>query len=434
MRLAFRRTRLAVVFPSSYSGWIVNRLTVIGVLGVAVLLLALGLNYWLSGEDEDAPPPVAAAPAQPAPAPPAVATPTPPVAATPPPPAAATPTPPATATPTPPAAPAPSASSPTDVAIAPAAPQPPVPAETEPAMPKIVVVPRVDPPESAGIRPEFDIVRIDKDGNAVIAGRAAPGSEVTVFDGDKVIGVVTADSRGEWVLVPAEPLPPGSRELGLMAQLGDGQREWSNSVVVVVVPERGADVAGRQTEEPSVALALEVPRSGFGASKVLQKPPTDSGMPSSTGAGDAITLTVDVLDYDDVGNLSLTGSARAGSDVRVYLDNELLGRTPANADSRWQLTIGRTIAPGLYTLRVDEISAGGVVARLEFPFSRADPATIAQGPMMVVVQPGNSLWRLARRTLGQGNNYTVIYEANRDRIRDPDLIYPGQVFEVPQTN
>ena len=50
------------------------------------------------------------------------------------------------------------------------------------------------------------------------------------------------------------------------------------------------------------------------------------------------------------------------------------------------------------------------------------------------VQPGNSLWRIARRTLGQGLRYTVIYEANRDQIRDPNLIYPGQVFLIPQVN
>ncbi len=296
------------------------------------------------------------------------------------------------------------------------------------------MIPRAEQPGNAGIRPEFDIVRIDKDGNAVIAGRAAPGAVVTVYDANSVLGVVIADSRGEWVLVPAEPLPPGSRELGLMAQLGDGPRLWSDSVVVVVVPTRDVDVAGRQSDEPTGALALQVPRSGFGASKVLQKPLVDTRAPSSAGAGETVTLTVDVLDYDDAGNLSLTGSARAGSDVRVYLDNELLGRTPANADGRWQLTIERAIAPGLYTLRVDEVAAGNVVARLEFPFSRADPATIAGGAMMVVVQPGNSLWRLARRTLGEGASYTVIYEANRDRIREPDLIYPGQVFEVPQTN
>ena len=51
-----------------------------------------------------------------------------------------------------------------------------------------------------------------------------------------------------------------------------------------------------------------------------------------------------------------------------------------------------------------------------------------------VVQPGNSLWRIARRSYGEGLRYTVIYEANKDHIRDPDLIYPGQVFVIPQDN
>ncbi len=46
-------------------------------------------------------------------------------------------------------------------------------------------------------------------------------------------------------------------------------------------------------------------------------------------------------------------------------------------------------------------------------------------------QPGQNLWRIARSTYGRGVRYTVIYAANRDTIRDPRLIYPGQVFAVP---
>jgi nucleoid-associated protein YgaU len=49
----------------------------------------------------------------------------------------------------------------------------------------------------------------------------------------------------------------------------------------------------------------------------------------------------------------------------------------------------------------------------------------------VIVQPGNSLWRIARRLFGSGTEYVQIYGANKTLIRDPDLIYPGQVFEVP---
>ena len=49
----------------------------------------------------------------------------------------------------------------------------------------------------------------------------------------------------------------------------------------------------------------------------------------------------------------------------------------------------------------------------------------------VVIQPGNNLWRISRVIYGRGVEYSVIYEANRDQIRDPDLIYPGQIFTTP---
>ena len=93
------------------------------------------------------------------------------------------------------------------------------------------------------------------------------------------------------------------------------------------------------------------------------------------------------------------------------------------------------VAPGKYRLRVDQVTEGGkVLARVESPFVRAEPIGSLPGDAVVFVQPGNSLWRLARRTYGSGTRYTVIYEANRNQIRDPDLIYPGQVFYVPRVN
>jgi nucleoid-associated protein YgaU len=48
-----------------------------------------------------------------------------------------------------------------------------------------------------------------------------------------------------------------------------------------------------------------------------------------------------------------------------------------------------------------------------------------------VVSRGDSLWRISRRIYGHGIRYTVIYDANQDQIRNPDLIYPGQVFVLP---
>jgi hypothetical protein len=282
------------------------------------------------------------------------------------------------------------------------------------------------------IQPEFDIVRVIPTGDIVVAGRAAPGSVVTVYDDGRPIGQIKADGRGEWVMLPDAPLPPGSRELSLSSRLGDGELVWSENVVVVVVPELGLDVAGQPTDDSSGALVVEVPRTGFGTSEVLQQPPAGETQPVEPGM--KFALSIDVLDYDENGNLGLSGRANASNNVLIYLDNGLLATTLVAPDGSWSIVVERMVEPGLYALRVDELAGNEVVARLEFPFQRADPKEIDSGTLLVVVQPGNSLWRLARRTLGEGTRYTVIFQANKDRIGDPDLIYPGQVFEVPRTN
>lgn len=415
-----------------------KRFLFIGGLGVVLIVLALGLNFWMTAEDETGPDvtapvaesraPEAQTPREPSSSAPAATerTARPDVATAPP---AETPL---DRAPQTGAAPGTASPAGTPGSEARQAEPPTVETPAEQEIPKIAVVPRDVQEAPQSIRPEFDVARVMPNGDAVFAGRAAPGAEVTVFDGDEVVGTVTADSRGEWVLVPSQSLAPGSHELGLSARVGGGGAVESDSVVVVVVPEPGRDIAGREGSEQSGALALEVPREGFGASSVLQKPPADSELESAVGA--EIGLSVDVLDYDEAGNLSLTGSAKAGSDVRVYLDNRLIGHAPADAQGRWQVATEEPIEPGLYTVRVDEVADEKVVARLEFPFERVTPHVVDEGTVQIVVQPGNSLWRIARRTLGEGVKYTVIFEANRDRIRDPDLIYPGQIFTVPRTN
>ena len=50
-----------------------------------------------------------------------------------------------------------------------------------------------------------------------------------------------------------------------------------------------------------------------------------------------------------------------------------------------------------------------------------------------VVRRGNSLWVIARQLFGEGFRYTAIYSANRDQIRDPNKIYPGQTFKLPKS-
>lgn len=263
------------------------------------------------------------------------------------------------------------------------------------------------------IPPSFDVVRVNPEGNAVMAGRAHPGSRVEILDGDAVFGAVATDGHGEWVFVPETLLEPGERRLGLRMHMDGRDPVLSDHVVILVVPERGASSDG--------ALALKVRRDGTGPSEVLQKP----------GAQDV--FGVDSVDYGG-GDLTISGHAKPGHAVQLYIDNHFIGRTITDAANRWRVTPQTDIAPGTYTLRADMLDERAqVLARRELPFQRAEPAdtqNLAPGSF-VVVQPGNSLWRLAERTYGKGLRFHMIYEANQKLIRDPNLIYPGQVFRLP---
>lgn len=283
-------------------------------------------------------------------------------------------------------------------------------------------------PDAAGSpdKPTFDIVRVNPQGDTVIAGRARPDSEITVLQDDEVIGRATADKRGEWVLVPQTPIAPGTHKLTIVSPNADGTSVSSDQSVVVVVPERGKDIAGGPSTGSTGSLALSVPKDGAGAPVVLQTP---------GGFGDS-ELSLDAIDYGQSGgDLGLSGRAPPGTEVRVYLDNKFVGRATADEKGIWRLNPGVDVPEGLYKMRVDRVdTTGKVTARVELPFSRAKPLSgLAEGTV-VFVQPGNSLWRLARRSYGEGLRYTEIYEANKDQIRNPDLIYPGQVFVLPTVN
>lgn len=281
-------------------------------------------------------------------------------------------------------------------------------------------------PSSSPVAPSFDVVRVAPDGSAVIAGRAAPGAHVTVKDGDKELGTVTADSRGEWVLVPSAPLIPGGRTLSLAARIGDGPAMSSEREVVLVVPERQKDIAGQPSTAPSQSLALSVPRTGTGPSTVLQAP--QAPRPAAAGQGQ---VTVDIIDYDKDGKVVFAGKAQPEGQIRLYLDNRPIGQAQSGGGD-WRMIPDAHVPAGTYTLRADLLGSGDrVIARIELPFQRAEITPDALAGGSIVVQPGNSLWRIARRAYGAGVAYTVIYTANAEQIRDPDLIYPGQVFQLP---
>jgi nucleoid-associated protein YgaU len=289
--------------------------------------------------------------------------------------------------------------------------------------------------------PSFDIVRVSPAGEAVVAGRAEPGATVAVTSNGTEIGRVQADQTGQFVLLPAKPLQSGGQMLELSAKTDQGARAEAAAPVLVIVPDRPApstSVAGGS--RPPIATTTATSESpntqGMGPKLgiVVQAGPDNAPLRVLQGpsAGTGSKLGLELLDYDQKGAIRFAGTAPAGSVTRVYVDNTAIGDAIADASGHWKLSPRDAVTHGLHRLRMDQIGAvGGVAARVELPFERAQLTAQEVPQDRVVVQPQQNLWRLARRAYGQGIRYTEIFEANRDQIRDPNLIFPGQVFAMP---
>jgi len=272
--------------------------------------------------------------------------------------------------------------------------------------------------------PSFDIVRISRNGTGVLAGRAEPNSDVYVFAWDKQIGAAVADRNGEWVLLFDNPLPVGPTELSLKSQMPGAIDIYSSDVVIVAVPER--DDERFLDDENSGVVAVLSPRAGNGPSRILQKPKKVNLDDLNKG------LSLESLDYTDDGNSIISGYAEPGATVRVYLDNEYLGDVTGSEEGQWIMVMDQAIAGDDHVLRLDQILEGDdVEVRIEQPFNINTKIDQGLSKGEIIVHPGNSLWHISRRLYGSGFHYTLIFGANRELIRDPDLIYPGQKFALP---
>ncbi len=198
--------------------------------------------------------------------------------------------------------------------------------------------------------PSFDVARIESTGDAVIAGRAAPGATVELLRDGEPLDRAIADQSGQFVMTPTR-LPPGSYELALRSRQPDGKQVTSKQTVKVALePNPPQNPVALMTSVPS-----NVPENGL-----------------------------------------VTGS---------------VPEQAASSERQQPNAASATAAAS-----PDEGSPSAVTV------PKIATTTVARG---------DSLWRISRVSYGAGTRYAVIYRANRKQIRNPDLIYPGQIFVVP---
>jgi hypothetical protein len=284
--------------------------------------------------------------------------------------------------------------------------------------PVVALAPLAEPPlDQDRSLPAIDIVRIGEHGNAMIAGRAVPRAEVQVLDTAtdpaRSLGRAVADSRGEWVFVPDLPLTAGAWQVVPHSLAADGGLVAAGVPVVIVMPELS------QATSPQ-ALAVALPVGGGG--RVLLAP---SGLVAPSGP-----VAIDVVEREENGEMVAAGHAAPGAVVHFYMDNRLASRARAGESGRWRAT-ARAPSPGEHALRADQVdSRGKVVDRVEQPWQ--ETAEKLGGSSELEVRTNAGSWRIIRPGANAGTTIcTVVYQADRARTRDPDLLYPGQVVSAP---
>jgi LysM repeat protein len=306
----------------------------------------------------------------------------------------------------------------------------------------------------AGAAPAFGTAGIDHKGEASFTGTASPGDKVALVWDGKQVGAATADQAGNWEITFKARTIRGKQELYVSSQGKDGS--------VVIGPQR-ALIGPPATEGGLPRITLE--SAGEGENALL--------------AGAAVAevktgLVVEKIAAGEPGITMLVGKADPGATVRVTINGKTAGETRVAKDGAWSLAATNATSKPSKRLRLELIDAQGAkldeadlpyevaaastkvadvsaIVKLDTPPERKarakhaqrkvdvaalikpDTADNAERPKrkIIRVRRGDSLWRIAKRHLGKGRKWAAFYKANKAKIDNPDLIYPGQTLIIP---
>ena len=273
---------------------------------------------------------------------------------------------------------------------------------------RVVVVPAVPEPVVQEVKrdavPTFDIVRIEKNGGLVIAGRWVPHQNISIVVNGKIVATERTDYAGEFVYAPVNSYKPGNYTISL---LGTNPEVKSEDKVFVYISEHGY--------KNSVSLLMT--KDG---STLLQ-------MPAMLRDGD---LSVSKIDYLDTGRIVVTGDALPRLRVSLALDGKYLGFARVSDHHHFGLgaDIGTLESGKEYSLAVRLHDGDGrTVATVTHDFVM--PEMTGDDDTFYTVRRGDCLWIIARNFLRRGVLFSII--AERNNIENPDLIFPKQLLQIP---
>ena len=300
----------------------------------------------------------------------------------------------------------------------------------------------------------IDLARVKPDGAAVFAGTAAANAKIRIFEGDILLGETVANANGEWVIVLEKSLAAGQHLISVAMERSDGTTEMADrslaveiyqdtetKPLVALLPETATEVPvliqspDDVDKTKSAATASEATASGTIVADAAEAAPAKPQAKSQIAASQIAALAPSAIVWRDASRILISGTSRGGVRVTVNDAKGQFGEALVLADGAWQVAGSLDLDIAVNQLRFALFDdANQIIARYDLPVKARDLAKGQDGSPLVVVNKGDMLWRIAYHQLGEGVKYVDIVRRNQQDIADPDLIYPKQIFAVPQSS
>jgi nucleoid-associated protein YgaU len=340
----------------------------------------------------------------------------------------------------------------------------PKPAETVPGVAATSKVPADKPAEVAAASAGPAVGPKPAEPAPVVAGYpdvpAGPNRqlEVGALPAEARTGAKPAESRPAVAVASETPMAEGKGDAmasAASAQADGGAKRLPKVATAAAGKRGGVGKAGAAAEErPAEKIASKKKRpvaKAPGAEVATEESPRIRKTPVAPAI--LPKVGVSAVEADTSGGLFIAGTAVTGDPVRVYLDDTFLGETKP-AGGTWLLELRRELPAGRYDIRADQVDSanGDVIVPAAVPFQReievvalrpvgetggpggASASGAMPDPETIIIRRHDNLWRMSRRMYGKGVRWSTLYQANKDQIRNPRWIFPGQLFVVPSSD
>ena len=262
-----------------------------------------------------------------------------------------------------------------------------------------------DESENRDVLLKFDIVRLDPSGDLIIAGKTEPNIVVDIYDGNQKLTSVLSDTHGDWVWVSEKKIDNGLKRFNLKHSDSEGKIINSDENIIIFFEKNEKQKVVKIRDKGEVGIEILNNNQGVRG------------------------LALDSSEHFDNEKLRLKGRSIPNAEIQIFISKKLIGKSILDAQGNWEFSINEIVFEN-YDLEIKSTFENNILSlKTEILNGKIDSKLFFEKE--IIVENGNSLWRIARKTLGGGILYAEIYKNNKKIINDPDLIFPGQVFKIP---